>query len=874
MPSIALSVAPSNTDRSPEPERSPALWRRVGSEARERLGPAAQDAIVALERVIASGNSEAILLWPLRLDGVAIFHSLAALNRLTNMDTKGFATVYFPWSQNVGATQRTLLADRDELVRKVLPPLQRIYANRQDRAYPFLMAIHSLNHIGSGKSDKRTKKALGRDPHLIHPTLYEITPQIGITAGAIKSYHDQFLRRLRNHTWIGNTEHIDAVSNPENAPFFMYGIHADAVRIALWRQAGLDPKHGGRHPDIILLDLTRRARNRLGHDSWRQRVTEFCAAVGDLYRDDAPPILALTDDAFVVQALRWDILKRYDVRRTGSPDNRLPAAAKVVLTPSSDLLSTDTIEAGPAPHIVVEAYGSEVLTIADFGFKLRRRLIENGDEELASAVTAAMHAIQNLIGIPGYPKQLIEFAQENYERFECQAILARYDRYAPRGKIKAALRDGLAGTNQHDLSHFLTAIDKLFAAAESNNPGCALFDKCLLHAAQAGGRTLVVFSSELLRGFAEWRLEQDDSLSALRPHIGTILFLVDRREAVEELEARASQFDRIIFMEPAADDLLGMFTRINLPKSLVVLTHLARVESTLRRTRVLLELDGIDKVRARLEAIATELERVLKGRKIDLPDLDAPPPLPKLGMLDLTSIASPGSGRTRILSTSSGMKIRAFDGSEFARYDPDALQVFTRCDASRLQEGDQICVFTPDFVESARDKLQLAAKASDILLLYHRDVAQAASRLPGPDITSKSNALRDRMLALDPALQLPGLQAIRSWIDVCDLIDARRDKVRPQAPRERRHFAVMMGALGISDDVARHYWDLGVFWTRSMRIRNGAAFHQVFMGILIDPVGTAAFLPAERRREVWRIYETAENHVVTVTSNDREAESP
>jgi hypothetical protein len=80
-----------------------------------------------------------------------------------------------------------------------------------------------------------------------------------------------------------------------------------------------------------------------------------------------------------------------------------------------------------------------------------------------------------------------------------------------------------------------------------------------------------------------------------------------------------------------------------------------------------------------------------------------------------------------------------------------------------------------------------------------------------------------------------------------------------------------MKALGISEDVARHYWDWGIFWTRSMRIRTGAAFHQVFMGILIDPHGTASRLPETRRHEVWRIYETAEHHVVTVLSNEQEA---
>lgn len=855
-------------------ERTAALRRKVGSDGPELLAAGAREVISVLERVISTGKSEGVLLWPNRLDGVAIFHALAALNRLENADAKGFASLYFPWSQNVGATQRTILTDRDVLVRSGMLPLQRVYSNRNDRSYPYLMALHSLKHIGTGgKSDKRTKRALERNPLLIHPSLFEITPQLGITAEEPKGYQEQFLRRLRRHTWIGEcSDHLEAVSDPLKAPFFMFGVHSNAVRIALWRQAGLDPKQGGRRPDYILLDLTRRARNRLGSDGWRQRVAKFCATAGDLYGDIAPPILALTDDAFVLQTLRWETLKRYDVRRGASPDNKSPAGALVVLTPSTDLLSAAAIEPGTVSEIVVEAYGGEILSFSDFGFKLRRRLMDAGDDELASAVTDGMHAVQNLIGLPGYPRQLMDFAEANYERFECQAILARYDRLAPRGKIKAALQQGLAGANQNALAEFLAALDKLFAAAESNNPGCELFDKCLLRAARSEERTLIVFSSELLRGFAEWRIEEDFSLAEIRTHLDSKILLVDRREAVEVLEtAGDKEIDRIVFMEPGADDLLSMLTLSRLPKALLVLAHLARVESTLRRTRVLLQLDGIEKVRPRLAVAASELERVLAGKKVDLPDLDAAPPLPRLGTLDLTAIGAPGSGRTRILSTSGGFKIRAFDGSEFARYDPDALQVFSRCAASDLRQGDQICVFTPDFVESAREKLHLAAKASDILLLYHRDVADAASRLPGVDLAGKAQALSDRMLAIDPALQLPGLQSIRSWIDVTDLLKVARETVRPQAPRVRRHFVCMMKALGISDDVARHYWDLGIFWTRSMRIRNGAAFHQVFMGILIDPHGTASCLPADRKKEIWQIYETAENHVLTVTANEREA---
>jgi hypothetical protein len=43
------------------------------------------------------------------------------------------------------------------------------------------------------------------------------------------------------------------------------------------------------------------------------------------------------------------------------------------------------------------------------------------------------------------------------------------------------------------------------------------------------------------------------------------------------------------------------------------------------------------------------------------------------------------------------------------------------------------------------------------------------------------------------------------------------------------------------------------------------------MGILVDPHATASRLPEARRHDVWRIYETAEHHVVTVESNEPEA---
>ena len=301
-----------------------------------------------------------------------------------------------------------------------------------------------------------------------------------------------------------------------------------------------------------------------------------------------------------------------------------------------------------------------------------------------------------------------------------------------------------------------------------------------------------------------------------------------------------------------------------------MLCHLARAKQILQRAEAFLQLDGVAPVEWNLLIVQESFQKALSGHTIEIPDLDSVLLPPRLGTIDLTGPHMPGAGPTRIIRTSGDVQIRAFDGTELAVYDPDALQPFSRRLAKDLQPGDQICVFSPDFVDAAREKLHLSATAPEVLTLYHKTVAEAAARLPGQDMTAKADALRNLIMKIDSSLSLPGPQSIRQWIDVADLIEAPRDEVRPQAPRDLRHYLCFMKALGIADDVARHYWDWGIFWTRSMRIRSGNAFHQVFMGVLIDPDGAVSRLPEAHRQEVWRIYETAEQHLVAVTSNDPE----
>jgi hypothetical protein len=838
------------------------------------VGPTAKEVLAAFDRVITEGRSEALLLWPQGIEGIAVFHALSALARIPNCDRQGLATLFFPWNRNSGGTQRTLLVDRDQLVQATLPPLNRVHVQAaRHPAFGYLMALHSLKHLSTGEQGIRRQKALQDDPGLMHPTLFEIIPQAGIHAATVRDYGDHFLRRLRKHTWINErSEHINAANDSSQTPFFLFGAHPDAVSTDLFRKAGLDPDNGGRRPDIILIDLTYRSRNALG-GNWREAVSKFFGTVEELYREKCPSALTVTDEVFVLQALRWKILNDYDRRRGTATSPTHPPRSRLILNAKTDILAPATAVPASLDELSAEVYGADLLNLVDAGLKLRRSLLDTGDREIASSVTAALAALQNLIGLPGPPHEFMSFLADNYEGYERQSLGSRFDHLTPRGKINSVIKLGTAGANHVQLAAFLDAYDRLCAVAATQNPGTRLFDACLSKFGSNPARSIVVFSSDLIRAFAEWRIESDSVLADIRSKLGRELTLVDNKEAMEEIELAVrgqGPYEQVLFVEPYAGHLLKILTHAALPSKATVLCHLAHAKQILQRAEAFLQLDGIAPVEWNLLIVEESFHKALSGHTIDIPDLEAILLPPRIGTIDLTGPHAPGAGPTRIIHTSGDVQIRAFDGSELAVYDPDALQPFSRRLAKDLRPGDQVCVFSPDFVDAAREKLHLSATAPEVLTLYHKTVAEAATKLPGHDMTAKADALRNSIMKIDSTLALPGPQSIKQWIDVADLVEAPRDEVRPQAPRDRRHYLCFMKALGIADDVAKHYWDWGIFWTRSLRIRSGTAFHQVFMGVLIDPDGAVSRLPEAHRQEVWRIYETAEQHLVAVISNNPE----
>ena len=69
--------------------------RRSNPQSCLDVGPTAAGAVTVLERVLASRRSEALLIWPQRPDSVALFHALAALDRIEHCDRDGLKTLFF-----------------------------------------------------------------------------------------------------------------------------------------------------------------------------------------------------------------------------------------------------------------------------------------------------------------------------------------------------------------------------------------------------------------------------------------------------------------------------------------------------------------------------------------------------------------------------------------------------------------------------------------------------------------------------------------------------------------------------------------------------------------------------------------------------------
>jgi hypothetical protein len=841
------------------------------------LSEGAQSLLSLYEQTIHCNETRIALVAPARLGELSMLHSLAALNRIETCDRERLTTMLFPWSRSGAIYQRKLLVDRPMLCARISRALSQLDGRPPTQRDSYILAINSLND--ATKHDALMEK-LQTDPTAEHPTLFEIMPYLGVHRSSVVSSSGRFLERLRKYTWLnrGGSRQLRDASEPATAPFFLIGIGGDASERDVLIKAGLDPARGGRKPDLLLLDMTIRRRDRLGTD-WKKTLSGFLDAVLELYADvGPPPVFAVTDDIYCLESLAFTVLKDWDKWR-------LPTNPRAGTAPRTSLVlkvepgfSGGALDVGTdLPKVTTSVFGTDLLRVVEAGYRVRRKLLDDGEKELGNLAGAAANVVQNLATLPGQPKMFFDYLREEFEGYQLKHRGDKYDAPAVQAELRAAREGGIAGRHHAELIEFSTSFETLITSINRENAGRKLFDETLRRLEKKKERAFIVFPSPFLRDFASWRVQKDFFLFDIRYAVGKSIVFATPREVGEFLDPFVQQYGDgktvLICIEPSFDVVMNLLCRHSLPKRWIIQCSLPRATQLARRLRLTSELDGAQPIAARLGSIVEELERSSSGHTANISGFDPEAPYAARTMIDLTGGAGPGGEfPTRRIELSTGASIRAYENSELAVYDAGELDDFEKRAASLIAPGDRVCVFTDELSDLARGMLKHTVDAPEILALYHRKVLEAAEGLPGSSIAQKAVHLRDRMQELSPDMELPSVGAMQYWLDVRNLLHMERSEVRPQAPQHFKTFAVFMKAIGIGEMVAEQYWLLGIAWTRSARIRGGNYLHQVLMSIIVDPHGTLSRLPGiVDSEDVWRLHELAKENIETVVSNVRES---
>lgn len=841
------------------------------------LSGGAQSLLSLYEQTIVCNESRIALVTPGRLGELSMLHSFGALSRIETCDRDRLTTMLFPWSRSEATYQRKLVVNRQMLCERIGRALHRLDGRPPTQRDSYILAVNSLN---DATKNEALRERLQSDPAAEHPTLFEIMPYMGVYRSSVISSSGRFLERLRKYTWLsrGGSRRLSDASEPATAPFFLMGIASDASERDALIKAGLDPARGGRKPDLLLLDMTLRRRDRLGAD-WKKTLTGFLDAVLELYLDvGPPPVFAVTDDIYCLGRLAFTVLKDWDRWR-------LPTSAHGRSAPRASLvLKTETgffggpLEIGTdVPKVTANVFGTDLLKVVEAGYGVRRKLLDDGENELGNLAGAAANAVQNLATLPGQPKMFFEYLREEFEGYELKQRGDKYDAPAIQAELRAARDRGIAGRHHAELVEFSISLDTLITSIDKDNAGRKLFDETLRRLEKKKERALILFPNPFVRDFASWRVQKDFFLFDVRYAVGKSIVFATPRELDELLDSFVEQtrdgMTVLICIEPSFDMIMNLLCRHSLPKRWIVQCSLPRATQLARRLRLTGELDGAQPIATRLQAVVEELERSSSGHTAEISVFDPEAPYAARAMIDLTGGAGPGGQfPTRHIGLASGASIRVYENSELAVYDGDELDDFGKRAANLIVPGDRLCVFTDELSDLARGMLKHTVDAPEILALYHRKVLEAAAALPGNNAAQKAAQLRLRMQALAPEADLPPSSAMQYWLDLEELPNKPRSEVRPQAPRHFETYALFMKAIGISEMAAEHYWLSGIAKTRSDRIRGGNHIHQVLMSTIVDPHGTLSQLPGiVDSDDLWRLHDLAKENIETVVTNVRES---
>ncbi|MBJ2153542.1 Hint domain-containing protein [Tabrizicola fusiformis] len=747
----------------------------------------------------------------------------------------------FPYARGSHAQARQVQVDRKVLGTVNFEHVKRYVKGGDDAAKDFHQVLARVRNLTGRASDGREYAEFE------HPILDEIVPH-GSPRGE-RSANSKLLWRTRSKTDIVKQSRSGDADDPSKADFFLYTLRVGD-------QISADLRAIKRSPDLLILDLTRNARTRLGWN-WVDKSTEFVASLREVH--PMTGILAIADDPWTYRTARFDVL---GTRKPGRGGKVIPAIGHVAYSEVANIVSPVAAEAPSfegADCIDVDGFFGEVDQNIETLRRLANSLDDKGDLKGAIVVRNLVATVRRTASLPGSLAELSRFLEQETSTAAANDLLAIYRVTAD----LATLEDPRGLANQVDAeTGALATTRELMRNFGSATPMTTLLEAAILPALRSSSKSVFVFRSELVAEFAVNRLGISHPKLAARLESGFIRFGGERtlRGVADLPRVARNQFKRVVLVAPTRTSILTTLTQPWLPEHVTVLADADTLAFAARDAGRLADEIDIAPLAVRLRMFARKAnERVEEiGRHVvrfEMPPDDVE--FPNGSVVDLSG----GKGERNLveIELKNGQRIIARRSTEIVlRDDGAATTSFVERPASQVKVGDEVCVIGHGFIERARTLVNIRATAAEEIRDYHQLVSDRFAAMPEPTTIGK---LRSLVATMGEPAVAP--ETARYWIDLGEEIEKPLHDVVPHAPQDQDTFMRFTAALGISERMAGNFWRWAVVAQRSHRIRYGNVFHDAFRGILTDP-HAAISSNRDRVDQIRMLRSMAEEHVAIV----------
>lgn len=804
-------------------------------------GKAAIDTVLD---AIGDGCDRVLLGWPERPGNSFTLAALAMREARASGRLASATLAIWPWRNGLIRAARSVLVHPEDVAEVARLALNDIEGGAgwsgDDLAHRSLCMVElRLRDLVLKNAPARIVRGRQRlDIVVRSPNLVETTAVFAPSAGRYASDAEQVLKRVRNHTFLGEAgagipEQRADVGSPALTPFALFGLPVERTAARLDRLLS-SSRFATQGLDAIVVDLTRQSRAELG-DQWERSLAVLLEAL-DSAPGRRPPVVALCEDPFALRGATR-ALRSHAARL--KPRRQAPAEVGVYLAEPGFLGRTSALPARlPDVAFTADIKDASLVQIREKLVTLGRRLRDGGDGAGARGVSRALSFLRRVASLPLGLEEARRTADTLFDA-EDEVDAGIRAMFRPQMALGQLAEIGEVSPDGALARDALKLIGERVEDWLAETPVSLKLTELLLQERWNAASTLIAVPE---RRIAEVLMASDRGVAwrcAIVDHsdLGVVLTRGD--------------FDRVIVTGPSTAAIRALLTNPATPSEVVLLGDSSGSALLAGELGPLARLPGFAPIAARASAMQQALKRGGLDERLDAGESEFRIlPIAEPREIDLTREGGSYSGERIVISTSSH-RIAYRPSSDVLVFTAGEARPFEKVDARNVTVGDQILVLNEEARDHIRHALATSRTSLDQLAIYHRNIAQLRAALPGTSDAEKTREVLRRIREIDPSFPESELSNIQRWLTADRAAPADDGARQPRAARDWARFWLFMQANGIDEPSAQTYWRFAIVPTRSYRVQEGHQFNQRVVQFVLDPESFTAGRTNGALRGLW-----------------------